>query len=176
MSATPHFFEGTVEQYEAAKSDGSLLPKSFYLVDGKPHLALSETTAFAFVDANMVSQMIAGLSAGGGNIRLGTIGGKAPTQMGTPGTSNLAAHEDHTHAAQSDILGNAATADKLKNIVTIRLTGAIAGAAQFDGSGDCIIPTTLQAESSGLSVWAGTASEKPTTEDANTVYMIYEDE
>ncbi len=169
-------FEGSAEQYEEAKSSGSLRPKSFYLIDGKPCLALSGTTAFAFVDTNMVSQMIAGLSVGGGDLSLGTMVGKAPTQAGTPGASMLAAREDHTHPAQTDILGNAATADKLKNIVTIRLTGAVTGHVTFDGSGDCILTTTLQSEMQGLSFWAGTASQKPTPENPNTVYLVYEDE
>lgn len=183
MSASILCFEGTSQQYEEAKNNASLRPKSFYLVEGRPYLALSETLAFAFVDTNIVSQMIAGLSTGGGSdLQLGTIGGKAPTTVGSPGTSLLAAHEDHTHTAQKDITGNAntattaETAKKLAGTVTVRLTGAVTGHAQFDGSGDCIIATTLQAETSGPSFWMGTASEKPTTEDPNTVYLVYEDE
>ena len=183
MSTSILCFEGTSQQYEEAKNNGSLRPKSFYLIDGRPYLALSESLVFAFVDTNIVSQMIARLSIGGGSdLQLGTMGGKSPTAVGTPGTSLLAAHEDHTHTAQKDITGNAATATtaqaakKLTDTVTVRLTGAVTGSAQFDGSDDCIIATTLQTDGiGGPNTWTGSESQLPAIRDENTIYYVYED-
>lgn len=182
MSASLRCYEGTTQQYEEAKSNGSLRPKSFYLIDGRPYLALTESLAFAFVDVNIVTQMITGLSTGGASeIQLGTIGGKAPTTTGTSGSSNLAAREDHTHTAQTDITGNAATAtsaktaNKLTNTITVRLSGAVTGSATFDGSGDCIIATTLQADIFGPNTWIGSESQLPAVRDGNTIYYVYED-
>lgn len=179
--STIRCFEGTSEQYEEAKSGDALQPRSLYLVDGRPYLALTESVAFAFVDTNLVMQMIAGLSTGGNDLQLGTIAGKAPTATGSVGTSTLAAHEDHTHPAQANITGNAATATtaqsaaKLANARTIRLIGAITGSSQFDGNNDCTITTTLQATIDIPSIWTGTESQLPSQRDANTIYMVYED-
>lgn len=182
MSAALRCYEGTTEQYEEAKDSGSLRPKSFYLIDGRPYLALSESLAFTFVDTNIVTQMIASLSTGdGSDLQLGMIGGKAPTTVGTSGTSKLVAREDHTHTAQTNISGNANTATtaetarKLTSAVTIRLGGAVTGSAQFDGSDDCTITTVLQAELSGPDTWIGPESQLPANRDANTIYYVYED-
>jgi hypothetical protein len=174
------FHEGTTSQLTAAKQTNSLKPKSFYLIDGQPYLALSASTVFAFVDTIMVSQMIAGLSGGGSGVQLGTMSGKAPTTQGTPGTSLLAAHEDHTHSAQTDITGNANTAttagsaSKLTTPRTIRLAGVVTGTGTFSGEVDCTIQTILSMDQVMVPHWFGTESELPAERDPNTVYMVYE--
>ena len=178
--------EGTAEQFATAKETETLDPRSFYLIDGKPHLALTTSTAFAFVDQAMVLQMIAGLSLGGGGggesgLLLGTTSGLAPTKDGTVGTSNLGAREDHTHPAQTSITGNANTAtsaNKLTNPRTIRLTGAVTGSGQFGGEADCTIQTTLSSEhGGGVPHWFGTWEQLPPESErkgSNTIYMVYE--
>jgi hypothetical protein len=176
--------EGTSSQYEMAKILGTLQPKSLYLIDGKPRLTLTGSTEFVFADLAAVSQMIAGISSGDGSgegsVRLGTLSGQAPTAGGTPGTSLLAAHEDHTHPVQTSVSGNAATATsaqsaaRLATLRTFRLTGAVTGHAQFSGEADCVIATTLSAAVSGHSTWLGTAAELPAVMDANTIYFVYE--
>lgn len=60
------------------------------------------------------------------------------------GTSTKYAREDHAHPAQTTITGNAGTATKLQQPVNISLTGAVAGAAYFDGSKDISINTTFE--------------------------------
>ena len=181
MTNAIQFHEGTAAQWAVAKEAGSLQSKSFYLIDGQPYLALSSSAVFAFVDTAMVSQMIAGLSMGSGeSLQLGTMGGQAPTTVGTPGTSLLVAREDHTHTAQTSITGNAATAttaqmaNKLTNPRTIRLTGAVTGNAQFGGDADCTIQTTLSTDNNMVKHWFGTESELPIERDPNTIYMVYE--
>ena len=173
--------EGTSSQYETARGLGALQPKSLYLVDGKPRLVLTGSTEFVFVDQAMVTQMIAGVTSGsGGGVLLGTVPGQAATTSGTAGSSLLAAHEDHTHPAQTSITGNAASATsaqsaaRLSTTRTIRLTGAVTGNTQFSGESDCTIETTLAATVSGFSTWIGTMTELPTVMDPNTIYFVYE--
>ena len=187
---------GTQTQFDTAKGASQLQPNSFYIVDGKPHLSLSSSTEFAFIDAATVSQMIAGLGdGGGGSIGLGTMAGRPPSVSGAVGTSPLAAHEDHDHPAQVNISGSAATADhaatagsaqtavaansaetatKLATSRTFRLTGAVTGSAIFDGSSDCSIATTLATVSSGPDHWFGSEMELPVVRDADTIYFVYE--
>ena len=181
MSVSLKLRTGTSIQFETAKSAAILEPNSLYLIDGSLHLSLSESTDFAFVDYQTVSQMIAGLSSNGeGGVTFGTQSGKPPTESGTTGESLYAAREDHTHGAQTDITGNAKTADtaqsanKLTNPQSIRLTGAITGIAQFSGDADCTIATTLNLELPGPTLWTGIESEVPIVRDENTIYFIYE--
>ena len=116
----------------------------------------------------------------GGNLGLGTLSGQAPTVSGTPGTSHLAAHEDHTHPAQTSISGNAATATSAQSAArlatprTIRLTGAVTGHAQFSGDADCVIATTPAAAVAGHSTWFGKMAELPAVMDPNSIYFVYE--
>lgn len=59
------------------------------------------------------------------------------------GVSEKLAREDHTHPSQTTITGNAGTATKLQTPRAIKLTGAITGTANFDGSAEANISTTL---------------------------------
>lgn len=61
----------------------------------------------------------------------------------TIGTSNKVAREDHVHPKQTDITGNSGTATKLETQRAIKLTGAVTGQANFDGSTEANITTTL---------------------------------
>jgi len=175
--------EGTSSQYETAKSFGALQPKSLYLIDGRPRLSLTGSTEFVFVDPAMVSQIVAGIlsdGVGGGGVGLGTLPGQAPTANGTAGGSHLAAHEDHTHPAQTSISGNAATATNAQSAArlttprVIRLTGAVTGNAQFSGDLDCTITTTLATGVSAYSTWLGTSAELPTVMEPKTIYFVYD--
>jgi len=179
MATAFRFREGTSSQYETAKNLGTLQPKSLYLIDGKPRLTLTGSTEFVFVDQATVTQMIAGISTGGG-VSLGSLPGQAPTTTGTVGSSHLAAREDHTHPAQTSIAGNAATATTAQSAArlttprTIRLTGAVTGNTQFSGESDCVIATTWTADKSGPSTWTGTLAELPAVMDPDTIYFVYE--
>lgn len=59
------------------------------------------------------------------------------------GVSTKIAREDHVHPAQTTISGNAGTATKLQTARAIKLTGAVTGQANFDGSAEASISTTL---------------------------------
>ena len=174
--------EGTSPQYDYAKSRGSLLPKSLYLVDGKPRLTLGGSTEFVFVDTAMVTEIVAGLIPGGGTeVSLGNAPGSTPTMNGSPGISLLVAREDHSHPLQTSITGNAGsattaqTADRLRVPRMIRLTGDVTGSAQFSGETDCQITTTLAGSgSSNLKFWTGTAEQLPSERESDTIYFVYE--
>ena len=56
----------------------------------------------------------------------------------------------HTHPAQTEITGNAGTASKLKNAVNIALAGAVTGNADFDGSKNITINTTINKNSQAI--------------------------
>ena len=72
----------------------------------------------------------------------GTVEPKAPGDA-VVGTSAKWAHEDHVHPEQIDIKGNAGTATKLSSARNIAITGAVSGNADFDGSANISINTTL---------------------------------
>ena len=61
----------------------------------------------------------------------------------TVGVSEKYAREDHVHPAQTDVTGNAGTADKLKTARNIELVGNVTGTASFDGSENIVINTTI---------------------------------
>lgn len=79
----------------------------------------------------------------------------APKASGTAavGTSAKYAREDHVHPLQTTISGNAATANKLATARTISLTGALTGAAAFDGSKDVQIATTSKNDLAMMLFW-----------------------
>lgn len=79
----------------------------------------------------------------------------APKASGTAavGTSAKYAREDHVHPLQTTISGNAATANKLATARTISLTGALTGAAAFDGSKDVEIATTSKNDLAMMLFW-----------------------
>ena len=77
-----------------------------------------------------------------GHVKLGPA--STPTAINGEG---IAAPSYHTHPAQTEITGNAGTANKLKNPVNIALTGQVTGNADFDGSKNITINTTI--DSSG---------------------------
>lgn len=68
-----------------------------------------------------------------------------PSANGTAnvGVSTKIAREDHVHPSQTTITGNAGTATKLQTARAIKLTGAVTGQANFDGSAEASISTTL---------------------------------
>ena len=72
--------------------------------------------------------------------------GTTPKAAGTAtvGTeTGTFARGDHVHPAQTDVTGNAGTANALASAVNIALSGAVTGTATaFDGSADITIPTT----------------------------------
>ena len=81
-----------------------------------------------------------------------TYASAIPLVAGTAsiGTSAKVAREDHVHPAQTSVsgssgscTGNAATATKLKTARNIALTGTITGNANFDGSGNISIATSV---------------------------------
>lgn len=59
------------------------------------------------------------------------------------GSSTKIAREDHVHPKQVNITGNAGTSTKLQTARAIKLTGAVTGQANFDGSAEASITTTL---------------------------------
>ena len=67
-----------------------------------------------------------------------------PKAAGTAsaGTAANVSRGDHVHPLQTSVSGNAGTATKLANAVTIGLSGVTATAQEFDGSDDIIIPIT----------------------------------
>ena len=73
-----------------------------------------------------------------------TYGTAAPAAAGTASAGSAASvsRSDHVHPAQTSVSGNAGTATKLKNAVSIGLSGVTATAQEFDGSGDVTIPIT----------------------------------
>lgn len=73
-----------------------------------------------------------------GHVKLGPA--STPTAINGEG---IAAPSYHTHPAQTEITGNAGTASKLKNPVNIALAGQVTGNADFDGSKNITINTTI---------------------------------
>lgn len=69
----------------------------------------------------------------------------SPRAPGTAavGTSERYAREDHVHAIQTTVSGNAGTATKLATARTISLTGDATGSASFDGSANASIDVTI---------------------------------
>ena len=67
---------------------------------------------------------------------------KAPGTA-TVGTSEKFAREDHVHAIQTSVSGNAGTATRLAAARTISLTGDVTGSKTFDGSANAAITATL---------------------------------
>lgn len=73
-----------------------------------------------------------------GHVKIGPT--VTPTSINGEG---IAAPSYHTHPAQTEISGNAGTATKLKNPVNIALSGQVTGNADFDGSKNITIKTTI---------------------------------
>lgn len=82
----------------------------------------------------------------------------------TVGVSEKYAREDHVHPAQTDVTGNAGTADKLKTARNIELVGNVTGTASFDGSENIVINTTII-----------NTGESITQEYADATYLSKED-
>lgn len=60
------------------------------------------------------------------------------------GSATAYARGDHVHPVQTTVTGNAGSATKLKNAVTISVTGDATGTSErWDGSGDASIPLAL---------------------------------
>lgn len=68
-----------------------------------------------------------------------------PLQAGaaSPGTSDEWSRGDHIHPPQTSITGNAATATRLQNTRSIRLSGDASGVSAFNGTGDANISVTV---------------------------------
>lgn len=68
-----------------------------------------------------------------------------PLQAGvaSPGTSDEWSRGDHIHPPQAEVAGNAATATRLQNTRSIRLTGDASGVAPFNGTGDANIAVSI---------------------------------
>lgn len=77
-----------------------------------------------------------------GKLNYATVAPKENGEANT-GSSEKVAREDHIHPKQTTITGNAGTATKLETSRIIKLTGAVTGQANFDGSGDANITATL---------------------------------
>ena len=79
-----------------------------------------------------------------GIVTIGTAAGKAngTASAGTT-TGGKAAAVDHVHPLQTSVSGNAGTATKLASKVDITLGGDVTGSAEFDGSEDITITTTV---------------------------------
>ena len=79
-----------------------------------------------------------------GIVTIGTAAGKAngTASAGTT-TGGKAAAVDHVHPLQTSVSGNAGTATKLASKVDITLGGDVTGTAEFDGSEDITITTTV---------------------------------
>lgn len=84
--------------------------------------------------------------------------------IATVGVSEKYAREDHVHPAQTDVTGNAGTADKLKTARNIELVGNVTGTASFDGSENIVINTTII-----------NTGESITQEYADATYLSKED-
>ena len=79
-----------------------------------------------------------------GIVTIGTAAGKAngTASAGTT-TGGKAAAVDHVHPLQTSVSGNAGTATKLAAKIDIKLSGDVTGTAEFDGSDDITITTTV---------------------------------
>lgn len=77
----------------------------------------------------------------GGGVQLGSA---VPKVAGTAaaGTASTAARSDHVHPLQTTVSGNAGTASRLASSRTITISGAVSGAASFDGGSNITISTT----------------------------------
>lgn len=96
---------------------------------------------------------------------------KAGTTLPKPnGTANAGtetdafARADHVHPSQTEITGNAGSANKLKTARTIAFTGAATGSGAFDGSGNILIALTL----AGITPVANGGTGASTAEQART--------
>jgi hypothetical protein len=92
-----------------------------------------------------------GDSTGGG----AELSNRIPSAPGTAsaGTGTLASRDDHVHALQTTISGNAGSASKLATPRTFNISGDAAGTAQnFDGTGNVTIPITLAAITSAATI------------------------
>lgn len=83
-------------------------------------------------------------SSKAGIVTIGTALAKAngDASAGTT-TGGKAAAVDHVHPLQTSVSGNAGTATKLASKVDITLGGDVTGTAEFDGSDDITITTTV---------------------------------
>lgn len=88
-----------------------------------------------------------------GHVKIGPT--VTPTSINGEG---IAAPSYHTHPAQTEISGNAGTATKLKTPVNIALSGQVNGNADFDGSENIIIKTTI--DNSGKTITGVTSLDK----------------
>ena len=88
-----------------------------------------------------------------GHVKIGPT--VTPTSINGEG---IAAPSYHTHPAQTEISGNAGTATKLKTPVNIALSGQVNGNADFDGSKNITIKTTI--DNSGKTITGVTSLDK----------------
>lgn len=88
-----------------------------------------------------------------GHVKIGPM--ITPSAMNGEG---IAAPSYHTHPAQTEISGNAGTATKLKTPVNIALSGQVNGNADFDGSKNITIKTTIN--NSGKTITGVTSLDK----------------
>lgn len=88
-----------------------------------------------------------------GHVKIGPT--VTPTSINGEG---IAAPSYHTHPAQTEISGNAGTATKLKTPVNIALSGQVNGNADFDGSKNITIKTTIN--NSGKTITGVTSLDK----------------
>lgn len=107
------------------------------------NVSLSASSGVITVSATDTTYDLA-TSSKAGIVTIGTAAGKAngTASAGTT-TGGKAAAVDHVHPLQTSVSGNAGTATKLESKVDITLGGDVTGTAEFDGSGDITITTTV---------------------------------
>lgn len=107
------------------------------------NVSLSASSGVITVSATDTTYSLA-TSSKAGIVTIGTAAGKAngTASAGTT-TGGKAAAVDHVHPLQTSVSGNAGTATKLASKVDITLGGDVTGTAEFDGSSDITITTTV---------------------------------
>ena len=107
------------------------------------NVRLSASSGVITVSATDTTYSLA-TSSKAGIVTIGTAAGKAngTASAGTT-TGGKAAAVDHVHPLQTSVSGNAGTATKLAAKVDITLGGDVTGTAEFDGSSDITITTTV---------------------------------
>ncbi len=129
-------------------SDGKPVAITHSLNADVPENAKFTDTTYSDATASVAGLMSAadkakldGISSGANAVAASTTTPKAPGTAAV-GSETKYARGDHVHPAQTSVSGNAGTATKLATAREIRVSGAITGAGNFDGSGNLNISTS----------------------------------
>ena len=172
-------------------SDGVYYPREITEADGKLYLIdddgsvveLNKTAVTKITDAAGTAIGSVDPATGGtvaipnasttkrGLVVFGTSTGKAPGTA-SAGSSDSVARADHVHPVQTSVSGNAGTATKLANAISVGFSGVTGDSFEFDGTTDVTLKITAVPASivSGLAT-VGTSGKYSDLSGLPTIYQ-----